>query len=129
MAMFHTKVKLYLEANSKTWEGEFKKGDTYHIIFNDDETGFTKWDVDGLAQPTADQIASYETAGNAAEKLPVVLRGNISAINTIKKGINILIWSIFLDESIILRDLIIIAKKIAIDINKPIKPNSFEICK
>ena len=73
MAMFHTKVKLYLEANSKTWEDEFKKGDTYHIIFNDDETGFTKWDVDGLAQPTADQIASYETAGNAAEKLPVVL--------------------------------------------------------
>ena len=37
MAMFHTKVKLYLEANSKTWEDEFKKGDTYHIIFNDDE--------------------------------------------------------------------------------------------
>ena len=31
------------------------------------------WNVDGLAEPTAEQIASYETAGNTAEALQTVL--------------------------------------------------------
>ena len=47
MAMLHTKVKLFLEANSKTWEDEIN-----NIDFNADETGFTKWTVDGLAEPS-----------------------------------------------------------------------------
>ena len=62
MATLFTKTKLYLEANSKTW-------DNTKVSLHDDGAGaYIKfWTYDGLAQPTAEQIASYETAGNAAE--------------------------------------------------------------
>ena len=63
MASLYTKTKLYLEANSKTWD------DTKVTLQdNSDDNGafIASWDYD-IAQPTAEQIASYETAGNAAE--------------------------------------------------------------
>ena len=63
MANLYTKIKLYLEANSKT-ENDFNK----IVLQNDDGTDYIKiWNVDGLDEPTAEQLASYETAGNAAE--------------------------------------------------------------
>jgi hypothetical protein len=67
MAQLSTKVKLYLEANSKTW-------DKAKVELQDDGDGayIKLWDYD-IAQPTAEQIASYETAGNAAETLQGVL--------------------------------------------------------
>ena len=64
MAQLYTKVKLYLEANSKTWD------DTkVSLQNNSDGNGdfIASWSYDGLAQPTAEQIASYETAGNIEE--------------------------------------------------------------
>ena len=68
MAILYTKVKLYLEANSKTWD------DTKVSLQNDGSGDYIKtWTYDGLAQPTAEQIASYETAGNTAETLNGVL--------------------------------------------------------
>jgi hypothetical protein len=68
MSILYTKVKLYLEANSKTWD------DTKVSLQNDGSGDYIKsWDYDGLAQPTADQIASYETAGDTAETLNGVL--------------------------------------------------------
>jgi hypothetical protein len=61
MAQLYTKTKLYLENNSKTWD------DTKVELQDDGDGAYIKlWDYD-IAQPTADQIASYETAGNAAE--------------------------------------------------------------
>ena len=61
MAQLSTKVKLYLEANSKTWD------DTKVSLQNDGAGDYIKsWTYD-IAEPTAEQIASYETAGNAAE--------------------------------------------------------------
>ena len=64
MASLYTKTKLYLEANSKTWEAERNNIKLENIGSGD----FIKeWNVSGLAEPTAEQIASYETAGNAAE--------------------------------------------------------------
>ena len=63
MASLFTKIKLYLEANSKTWD------DTkVSLQNNSDGNGdfISSWSYD-IAQPTAEQIASYETAGNAAE--------------------------------------------------------------
>ena len=69
MASFSTKVNLYLEANSKTWN------DTkVSLRDNSDGNGvfIASWDYD-IAQPTAEQIASYETAGNTAETLAGVL--------------------------------------------------------
>ena len=64
MATLFTKTKLYLEANSKTWD------DTKVSLHNDsDGKGdyIKSWTYDGLDKPTDSQLASYETAGNAAE--------------------------------------------------------------
>ena len=70
MTQFYTKVKLYLEANSKTWEAEQDK-----IKLQDDGNGvfIRTWNVNGLAKPTDEQIASYETAANTAETAQGVL--------------------------------------------------------
>jgi len=70
MANLSTKVKLYLEANSKVWDR-----DKVSLQNNSDGNGdfIASWSYDGLAQPTAEQIASYETAGNTTETLNGVL--------------------------------------------------------
>ncbi len=63
MASLYTKTKLYLKANSKTWD------DTkVELQDNSDGNGafIASWDYD-IAQPTVEQIASYETAGNTIE--------------------------------------------------------------
>ena len=69
MASLKTKTKLYLKANSKTW-------DDTKVSLQDNSDGngvfIASWDYD-IAQPTAEQIASYETAGNTAETLAGVL--------------------------------------------------------
>ena len=66
MATLATKVKLYLAANSKTWDSEQD-----NIVLQNDSDGkgdyIKSWNVSGLAQPTDSQIASYETAGNTEE--------------------------------------------------------------
>ena len=70
MASLFTKTKLYIEANSKTWD------DTkVSLQNNSDGNGdfIASWTYVGLEKPTDEQIASYETAGNAAEALSGVL--------------------------------------------------------
>ena len=63
MAQLYTKIKLYLEANSKTWDAT-----KVSLQNNSDGNGdfIASWDYD-IAQPTAEQLASYETAGNIEE--------------------------------------------------------------
>ena len=69
MAKLKTKITLYLEANSKTW-------DYTKVLLQNNSDGngsfIASWDYD-IAQPTAEQIASYETAGNTKEALQTVL--------------------------------------------------------
>ena len=70
MATLNTKIKLYAEANSVA-SVDF---DT-QVILKDDGDGVVyihEWNL-SIAEPTAEQIASYETAGNAAEALSGVL--------------------------------------------------------
>ena len=69
MANLKTKIELYLKANSKTWDDE-----KISLQDNSDGNGgfIASWDYD-IAQPTAEQIASYETAGNTSETLDGVL--------------------------------------------------------
>jgi hypothetical protein len=66
MASLATKVKLYLAANSKTWDSEQD-----NIVLQNDSDGkgdyIKSWNVSGLAQPSDSQLASYETAGNTDE--------------------------------------------------------------
>lgn len=85
MAMLHTKVKLFLEANSKTWEDEIN-----NIDFNADETGFTKWTVDGLAEPSNSVIQSYENDANAAENLIKVIGARKLSYKSIQEQLDLL---------------------------------------
>jgi len=70
MAQLSTKISLYCKANSKTVDF------TTDVLLQDDSDGkgayIKTWNVSGLAQPTDDQIASYETAGNTEEANNVV---------------------------------------------------------
>jgi|TARA_R100001463_G_scaffold33399_6_gene74137 hypothetical protein len=62
MATLFTKVKLYLDANSKTWDN------TTIVLQNDGSGDYIKtWTVSGLDKPTDEQLASYETAANTVE--------------------------------------------------------------
>ena len=73
MARLNTKIKLYAKANGIN-NIDFRSD----VIIKDDRIDqvsnpyIQEWNLD-IAQPTADQIASYETAGNAAEALQTVL--------------------------------------------------------
>ena len=58
-----TKIKLYLEANSKTWE------DTkVSLQNNSDGNGdfISSWSYD-IAEPTAEQLATYESSAQTEE--------------------------------------------------------------
>jgi len=70
MTQLHTKVRLYCEANSKTVN--FNIGG--NVVLQDDGSGayIHTWNVSGLDKPTDSQLASYETAGNAAETNAVI---------------------------------------------------------
>tara|TARA_R100001510_G_C7477756_1_gene91136 strand:+ start:32 stop:385 length:354 start_codon:yes stop_codon:yes gene_type:complete len=65
MAQLSTKIKLYCEANSKV--ADFQD----NVRLQDDSDGkgayIKTWSISGLAKPTDEQIASYETAGNTEE--------------------------------------------------------------
>jgi len=64
MATLFTKTKLFLEANSKTWEAEKD-----NIVLENDGSGdyIHTWSVDGLDKPTDSQLNSYDSAGDTAE--------------------------------------------------------------
>ena len=92
MASLKAKVKLFLEANSKTWKDEKD-----NITLQNDGSGdyIHTWSVDGLTKPTDSQIAEYETAGNTEESNNTVrstrknLYGNIGdQLDEIYKDIN-----------------------------------------
>ena len=81
MAQLYTKTKLYLEANSKTWD------DTKVSLQNNSDGNkdfIASWSYD-IAKPTAEQLASYETAGNTAEALQTVLNNRATAYPTWKE--------------------------------------------
>ena len=68
MAQLSNKIKEYCKANSVN-EIDF----TSDILLQDDGQGayIKEWNLD-IAKPTDEQIASYETAGNAAEANAVI---------------------------------------------------------
>ena len=87
MANLKTKVNLYLEANSKTWDNT-----KVSLQNNSDGNGdfISSWSYDGLAEPTADQIASYETAGDTAETLNGVLSTRRAEYPELKEQLDLL---------------------------------------
>ena len=93
MSNLSTKVKLYLEANSKVWD------DTKVSLQNDGAGDYIKtFTYDGLTQPTADQIASYETAGNTAETLSGVLSTRANEYPELKEQLDLLYKDMVADK-------------------------------
>ena len=93
MANLKTKTKLYLEANSKTWDR------TKVSLQNDGSGDYIKtWTYDGLDKPTDEQIASYETAGNTAETLNGVLVKRASEYKELKEQLDLLYHDMVADK-------------------------------
>ena len=76
MADFSTKVIKYLEANGKTADELGPEFENPNVAITDDGTGavISIWNAYalGVARPTDEQLATYETAGNTHESNHVV---------------------------------------------------------
>ena len=97
MSKLNTKIKLYLEANSKVYINEKSN----YLVRNDSDGNgdyLYSWNVNGLAQPTAEQIASYETAGNTAETLSGVLSTRASQYKQLKEQLDLLYHDMTADK-------------------------------
>ena len=69
MATLNSKVKKYLEANSKVYLDELNN----FVLRNDGSGDYIKsWNVSGLTEPTEEQLATYEDEANAEEALNTV---------------------------------------------------------
>ena len=86
MANLDTKIKLY--ANQ---EIDFQKD----VLLQDDSDGngayIKEWNL-AIAEPTAEQLASYETAGNAEEALQIVLNTRARAYPTWQEQMDMQYW-------------------------------------
>ena len=80
MANLYTKVKLYLEANSKTWLNEEN-----NITLRNEGSGdyIHTWNVSGLAKPTDEQLATYESSAQTEENNNVIRHTRKSAYGDI----------------------------------------------
>ena len=69
MATLANKIKKYLEANSKTWDAEQN-----NINLQNDGSGdyIKSWSIDGLAKPTDEQLASYNSSATTEENNNVI---------------------------------------------------------
>ena len=81
MARLKTQVTLYLEANSKTWEAEKN-----NIRLQNDGLGdfIHTWNVSGVTEPTAEELASHDSDGDNVEALNTILANRASEYPSIK---------------------------------------------
>ena len=87
MADLSTKVIKYLEANGKTADELGPDWENPNVAITDDGTGavIKIWNADalGVARPTDEQLATYETAGNTHESNHVVRKARKRAYGDI----------------------------------------------
>ena len=95
MAQLYTKTKLYLEANSKTWDAE---QNNLRLRNDGSDDYIHTWSVDGLTEPTDSQIASYETAGNTEESNYNVKRTRREAYGEISDQLDLLYKDMLADK-------------------------------
>ena len=88
MADLATKIKLYVEANSKTVNFHPITG---NVLVQNTGSGdeIAKWSIDGLAQPSDSDLSSYESAANTYESNDTVDR---------KRRAEYLNWTVQLDK-------------------------------
>jgi len=87
MAQLSKKIELYAAANSVSsvvFETDVKIRDA------GSEPYIYEWNIDGLAEPTAEQLASYETAGNEAETAQAVLNKRAREYKELKEQLDLL---------------------------------------
>jgi len=92
MAQLYTKVKKYLEANSKTWD------DTKVSLQNDGSGDYIKsWSYD-IAKPTDEQLASYNSAATTEENNNVIRGTRRSAYGDIGDQLDLLYKDMLADK-------------------------------
>ncbi len=75
MSTLNSKVKKYLEANSKVYLDELNN----FVLRNDGSGDYIKsWNVSGLTEPTDEQLETYEDAANAEEALNTILGNRLN---------------------------------------------------
>ncbi len=75
MATLANKIIKYLEANSKTWDAE--KNNIQ--LQNDTGTDYIKsWNVSGLAEPTDEQLATYNSSATTEENNNVAISNRLN---------------------------------------------------
>jgi tRNA uridine 5-carbamoylmethylation protein Kti12 len=69
MASLNTKIKKYLEANSKVYFDEFQN----YVLQNDGSGDYIKsWNVSGLVEPTAEQLETYNSSATTEENNNII---------------------------------------------------------
>jgi len=95
MAQLNTKIKLYAAANG------VNSIDFLTDVILEQSGGesviIKEWNL-SIAEPTADQIASYETAGNTAETLDGVLNTRASQYKQLKEQLDLLYHDMTADK-------------------------------
>jgi len=92
MASLFTKTKLYIEANSNTWDS------TKVSLQNDGSGDYIKTWTYSFAKPNDSKIASYETAGNTAETLQDVLDKRAKEYKQLKEQLDLLYHDMVADK-------------------------------
>ena len=95
MAQLSKKIKLYAAANGVAnidFRSDVRLKDNGDGVVVIDE-----WNL-AIAEPTADQIASYETAGNTAETLQGVLNTRASQYKQLKEQLDLLYHDMTADK-------------------------------
>ena len=95
MARLNTKIKLYAAANG------VNSIDFLTDVILEQSGGesviIKEWNL-SIAEPTADQLASYESAGNTAETLDGVLNTRASEYKKIKEQLDLLYHDMTADK-------------------------------
>mgnify|MGYP001187173441 FL=1 len=96
MANLCTKIKLYAKANG------VNSVDFLTDVIVEQPAGqaaaIKTWNISGLAEPTADQLASYESAGNTDETLQGVLNTRAVAYPELKEQLDLLYHDMAADK-------------------------------
>ena len=95
MAQLSKKIELYAKANgvnTVVFETDVKIRDVGSgpYIF--------EWNIDGLAKPTTDQLASYESTGNTSETLDDVLNTRASEYPDLREQLDLLYHDMAADK-------------------------------
>ena len=90
MAYLASKVQLYLEANSKTFESEMNN---FVLQNNSDGAGdfIASWNVSGLAEPTEEQLATYDSDGDVLESNKRVISTRVNLYGSLAKQLEYIV--------------------------------------